>query len=451
MKYPSPISIEALKQLEPISSLSEERLQELIPLVYVEQLPIGGSLFREGDLDGQAVYLLAGSIQLSSSDGKINRSLTEHQEELRFPLDDSQPRQASCSALTRVEVLRIDNSVLDYMMMWDQMALSEDQPADAPPSAKAQSQAGERAAGPAATRDTETKTPVQQSASQDGQQATATESEGVPQADTEPVSEAKSKPEPGPESQPEAVAKEAASPEAQSDAEPVATKDSGKGASPKVPVIEDRSWIRKMRHIMAFKSMPPANIKRLLEKMESIEVSQGETILHQGEPGEYYYVLTEGEAEVTRIVKLADLGPGRSFGEEALLAGNRRNATVTMKTDGVVMRLSKDDFNELLQEPLLNRVSPEEARQQVLKGAIWLDVRHAREFYHSHLPHSLNVPLHELRMRIHEFNKQEPLICYCSTGRRSAAAAFLLVQKGFNACVLNGGIKVMAQDLVSGT
>ena len=214
---------------------------------------------------------------------------------------------------------------------------------------------------------------------------------------------------------------------------------------------EDRSWIRKMRHIMAFKSMPPANIKQLLGRMESVPVYKGDTIVTQGEVGDYYYVLTEGEAKVTRTVELATLEPGRSFGEEALLSGSKRNASVTMLTDGVVMRLSMTDFNELLKEPLLARVSPDEARLRVAKGAQWLDVRHAKEYHHSHLPKAINIPLHELRLRMDELDKNIPYICYCGTGRRSSAAAFLLVQKGFQACVLNGGVQVMAQDLKRST
>jgi CRP-like cAMP-binding protein len=351
-----------------------------MPLSYIEHLGIGANLFREGDIDNQTVYLLEGDVQLTSSDGKIDKIISHKDQEARFPLDDSQPRQASCSALMRVEVVRIDNSVLDYMMMWDQMAVSEATPS------------------PTATQQT---TVAEQEEVRDTPQQPAHTDTIVM---TEPVSD-----------------------------------------------DQDRSWIRKMRHIMAFKSMPPANIKQLIGRMESMHVHKGDTIVSQGEMGDYYYVLTDGEAKVTRTVELAMLEPGRSFGEEALLSGSKRNASVTMLTDGVVMRLSKDDFNELLKEPLLARVSPDEARLRIVKGAHWLDVRHAKEYHHSHLPNAINIPLHELRLRMDELDKSIPYICYCGTGRRSSAAAFLLVQKGFQASVLNGGVQVMAQDLKRGT
>ncbi len=374
------ISIDQLKMLEPITALSEERLQELMPLSYIEHLGIGGNLFREGDIDNQTVYLLEGDVQLTSSDGKIDKIISYKDQQARFPLDDSQPRQASCSALTRVEVVRIDNSVLDYMMMWDQMAVSET----------------------TVVASNQTSAPQRLASSQ--QQVAPVEQQDIDFAKTIIITEP-------------------------------ASGD------------EDRSWIRKMRHIMAFKSMPPANIKQLLGRMESIHVNKGDTIVSQGEAGDFYYVLTEGEAKVTRTVDLATLEPGRSFGEEALLSGSKRNASVTMKTDGVVMRLSKDDFNELLKEPLLTRVSPDEARLRVVKGARWVDVRHAKEYHHSHLPDAINIPLHELRLRMDELDKNIPYVVYCGTGRRSSAAAFLLVQKGLQACVLNGGVQVMAQDL----
>ena len=176
-------------------------------------------------------------------------------------------------------------------------------------------------------------------------------------------------------------------------------------------------------------------------------VETGDVIVNQGEPGDYYYVLTEGEATVTRMVELATLEPGASFGEEALVSGGTRNATVTMKSDGLLMRLSKDNFNALLKDPMLDRVTPDDARARINKGAVWLDVRHAKEFAHSRLPKSINIPLHEMRIRMEELDKKKHYVCVCSTGRRSSAAAFLLVQNGFQASVLNGGLKIMAQDL----
>ncbi len=393
------IDIDRLRKLEPVSALSEARLQELLPLTDVEHIALGGHLFREGDIDNQTVYLLSGDVHLSSASGRIDRVISARDEEARFPLDDSQPRQTTAIALSRVEIVRIDNNVLDYMMTWDQLA---DQAGETP-SVEEEAAKGAEAAPAAAPADdaAATETPADEAAA--GEPAT-----GSADAAAETPAET-----------------------------PAPATGTGDGA-----------WIRKIRHIMAFKSMPPANIRRLLERMESVEVKAGERIVEQGEAGDYYYVLTDGQAKVTRTVELATLEPGIGFGEEALISGGQRNATVTMLTDGVVMRLSKADFDELLREPMLHRLTPEEARVEVAKGARWLDVRHAREYHHSHLPRAINIPLHELRMRLDELDPDTPYVCYCGTGRRSSAAAFLLAQKGFRASVLNGGVRVIAQDLV---
>jgi len=473
-KQHAAIKIEQLRNLEPIASLSEERLEELIPLVYVEKLVIGGNLFREGDIDNQTIYLLKGDVQLSSSDGSIYKNLSEHSDEARFPLDDSQPRQATCSALTRVDALRIDNSVLDYMMMWDQMAVSESTAV-----AEIKKEEDTKKESIAKSDDTvmEEIKPVP---SAENRTIEAAEVNGEPDKIIQPSEKTENKPssvplvasQEGSEKQQEKIKDTPPVEEVQAEQVKVAEQSAEYKKSQESEALEikpdiipaeevatpddmeeepegenDRSWIRKMRHIMAFKSMPPANIKRLLECMESVEVKKGETIVKQGTPGDYYYVLTDGKAKVTRLVELATLEPGRSFGEEALISDDIRNASITMETDGVVMRLSKKDFSQLLQEPLLHRLSPGDARLHIAKGAKWLDVRHAREYQHSHLPEAINIPLHELRTRIDELSPDIPIVCYCSTGRRSAAAAFLLAQKGFKASVLNGGVRVMAQDL----
>lgn len=420
----SPISTEQLKKLEPLSSLSDERLEELVSLSYVDKLPIGVSIFHEGDIDNQTVYLLEGDVQCTSSDQKIDKVISSKQDEAKYPLDDSQPRQVSCNALGRVELVRIDNSVLDYMMMWDQLAVSEETAAETEETMVEQENKEQQS-----KTDQQPKSKAQAEKKSEKQQAAS-------------VEKATAKTETSQTKQP-------AKQQQAKQASPVKQQPADQPSSESIPASdEDRSWIRKMRHIMAFKNMPPANIKSLLEKMETILVKKDDVVVSQGTEGDYYYVLTEGEAVVTRVVELATLSPGASFGEEALVSEAQRNASVTMKTDGMLMRLSKDNFNSLLKDPLLERVSPDDARQQVNKGAVWLDVRHAKEFSHARLPKALNIPLHEIRLRLNELDKDKNYICYCSTGRRSSAAAFLLVQNGYKASVLNGGIKVMAQDLV---
>lgn len=198
-----------------------------------------------------------------------------------------------------------------------------------------------------------------------------------------------------------------------------------------------------------FSCLPAAHIDSLLTCFQRQTVLAGATILRQGEPGDFYYVIERGRASVTRQVAgsrmdLAELKAGDAFGEEALIAETVRNATVTMKTDGELLRLDGADFVRLLREPLLQRVDAREAERRAAAGARWLDVRFSAEYQHDGLPGALNIPLNELRDALPTMNRDTEYLVYCQTGRRSSAAAFLLSQRGLRASLLEGGLKSMS-------
>ncbi len=196
----------------------------------------------------------------------------------------------------------------------------------------------------------------------------------------------------------------------------------------------------------ALSQLPPANIDTLLRRFERMKVRAGDVVLREGDPGDYYYLLESGRCEVTRRVGgadilLAELKGGDAFGEEALVADAARNATVTMRTNGVLLRLGKEDFIALLREPLLRRVVREEAEHRIAAGAVWLDVRYPAEFQHDRLPGAINIPLNEIRNAIGPLEVDREYIVYCQSGRRSSAAAFILSQHGYRAHWLEGGLR----------
>jgi rhodanese-related sulfurtransferase/uncharacterized membrane protein YedE/YeeE len=72
------------------------------------------------------------------------------------------------------------------------------------------------------------------------------------------------------------------------------------------------------------------------------------------------------------------------------------------------------------------------ARQLVEGGAILVDVRSFGEFLAGHIEGALNVPLPELRERVDELGtRARPIVVYCRSGARSAQAALLLREQGF--------------------
>jgi CRP-like cAMP-binding protein len=206
-------------------------------------------------------------------------------------------------------------------------------------------------------------------------------------------------------------------------------------------------WMTTLLQTKAFHKIPPANIQAIFMRMQQVNYRAGDVILRQGAEGDYFYVLIRGSALVTREtplskegIKLAELHVGDTFGEEALISDAKRNATVTMETDGAVMRLGKDDFNRLLNEPMLEWLSMSEAEDIISAGGQWLDVRLPSEFENQHLEGAINIPLYFMRLKLSTLDKSKKYIVCCDTGRRSSAGAYILSERGFVAYVLKGGI-----------
>ena len=208
-----------------------------------------------------------------------------------------------------------------------------------------------------------------------------------------------------------------------------------------------QDWMTMLLQTKAFHKIPPANIQAIFMRMQQINYRTGDVILKQGAEGDYFYVLIRGSALVTREtplskegIKLAELNIGDTFGEEALISEAKRNATVTMQSDGAVMRLGKDDFKKLLNEPMLDWLTMPQAEEIIRTGGQWLDVRLPSEFENQHLDGAINIPLYFIRLKISTLDSSKRYIVCCDTGRRSSAGAYILSERGYQAYVLQGGI-----------
>jgi len=100
-----------------------------------------------------------------------------------------------------------------------------------------------------------------------------------------------------------------------------------------------------------------------------------------------------------------------------------------------------------------DRVSPEELAEE-LNGAappFVLDVRAPRECSHSRIEGSVNIPLNQLPARIAELPRDRRVVVHCAAGYRSAIAASVLEQRGFeNLADLAGGMQAWAAILLQG-
>jgi len=206
-------------------------------------------------------------------------------------------------------------------------------------------------------------------------------------------------------------------------------------------------WMTALLQTKAFHKIPPANIQAVFMRMQRVDYRAGEVVIKQGDPGDYFYVVVKGSASVAREtplnkegVKLAELKMGETFGEEALISEAKRNATITMLSDGALMRLSKQDFRTLLHEPLLQWVEWAEAKRIVAGGGQWLDVRLPSEYEHYRAEGALNIPAQSLRLKMKALDRNVHYVVCCDTGRRSSACGYLLSERGFQASVLRNGL-----------
>lgn len=205
---------------------------------------------------------------------------------------------------------------------------------------------------------------------------------------------------------------------------------------------EDIDWMMTVLRSNLFFKVPPLNVEQIFSRLTPQVVYAGDVIIRQGEIGEQCYFIKEGEAEVTRYQDnkreyLATIGVGRCFGEDALVNETVRNATVMMRTDGVLMRLEKQDFYRLLKEPSVASLPLSDLPASIAQGTVLVDVRSDEEYSEGHLAQAVNVPLNILAIKSRLLNKAVSYVFYCDTGRRSRAAAHLLVQQGYQVLALD--------------
>lgn len=209
-----------------------------------------------------------------------------------------------------------------------------------------------------------------------------------------------------------------------------------------------QQWLSGLHNPLIFRQLPLENAHEVFRRLQPRSSKKGEVIFDMGEEATCFFFIEQGRAELWRPglyddeLQLAKvLTAGDYFGEEALVTGGQRNARVRMAEDSHLLVLEKQDFDELINAPMIDRVSARVANAMLEDGAKLLDVRYQDEYDIEYIPGSTMIPLLELRERVGELESGADYVIYCHSGKRSDVAAMILRQHKLHAVSLSGGIR----------
>jgi len=118
--------------------------------------------------------------------------------------------------------------------------------------------------------------------------------------------------------------------------------------------MEAEEYVPRLKRIHLFKGLKDEQVLEFAKELHPRVYKPGEIIFEEGEEGQHFYLINRGQVKVSRRGPrgeqhpVATLVAGDYFGEAALLYGRRRSATVKADSEVEVLRLSKEDFENLL-------------------------------------------------------------------------------------------------------
>jgi CRP/FNR family transcriptional regulator, cyclic AMP receptor protein len=118
-----------------------------------------------------------------------------------------------------------------------------------------------------------------------------------------------------------------------------------------VRLFSQDTKVQALKRAPLFEGLSKKELTELARVTEDLEIGAGEVLCKEGDIGQEFFVIVEGETEITSSGKrVAARGGGDFVGEIALLEDTTRTATVTAKTPLRVFVLTRQDFRHLVHE-----------------------------------------------------------------------------------------------------
>jgi CRP-like cAMP-binding protein len=118
-----------------------------------------------------------------------------------------------------------------------------------------------------------------------------------------------------------------------------------------VRLFNQETKVQALKRAPLFQDLSRKELVELARVTEDIEVPPGKVLCKEGQTGQEFFVIVDGETDITSKGKrVASRGGGDFVGEIALLEETKRTATVTAKTPLRVFVLTRKDFRHLVDE-----------------------------------------------------------------------------------------------------
>ena len=191
----------------------------------------------------------------------------------------------------------------------------------------------------------------------------------------------------------------------------------------RAPGVSDvrESWEARFLGSPMMQLLTTQEWQTLLVGLSPRTYEKGAVVVRQGESADCCFVLENGHAVVHRGRRtLAYLSPGDFFGEDALVTGLGRNATVTMLEPGSALALPRPLFNDLLLKSLVEYTNRPGRGLLVNIGL-------------QPVVDAINVSTETLRQQLHRFGRGQQHFVVGGNEAQRALAALMLCQAGFKA------------------
>ena len=112
----------------------------------------------------------------------------------------------------------------------------------------------------------------------------------------------------------------------------------------------------ELREIPLFSEMDEQEVLGIRAIMEEIKFKPGQVVIREGESGDLFYIITEGNAQILirdaggDEIVLSEVGPGGFFGELSMLTNEPRSARVRALDHVTTLALERDDFFDFLRK-----------------------------------------------------------------------------------------------------